>query len=131
MAKLTGYSKVAAINIGCGTYHFAIYDDGFDYQPGDTVYVSGNGDKIGTITEIMTAEEASNRFNKNITAEVICKVFTSAYDKRVEKRKNAEKIRKKMDSVIKQMDEENKYEMYAERNPELKGLLEVYKELVR
>lgn len=35
-----------------------------------------------------------------------------------------------MDAMIKQMDETNKYEMYAEQNPELKELLESYKELV-
>ena len=35
-----------------------------------------------------------------------------------------------MDQVIKQMEENNKYEMYAERNPELKEMLNTYKELV-
>lgn len=131
MAKLTGYSKVAAIKFEFGgIYHFALYDDGFDYQPGDTVYTTSNGGKIGKIEEIMTSEEASNRFNENITAEVICKVDTSAYSKRVENRKEAEKIKQKMNHIIKQIDEDNKYEMYAERNPELKRLLEAYKELI-
>lgn len=40
--KLAGFNKVAAIKQGYGTYHFAIYDDGFDYKPCDTVIVSGN-----------------------------------------------------------------------------------------
>ena len=39
-------------------------------------------------------------------------------------------MKKKMDAMIKKMDETNKYEMYAERNPELKELLGAYKELV-
>ncbi len=127
--KLTGYSKVAVVKMGYGTYHFAIYNDGFDYQPGDKVIVSGN-DQIQKIDEIITPEEAAARYNKNITAEVICKVDISSYDIRVVKRKQAADIKKKMDAMIKQMDETNKYEMYAEQNPELKELLESYKELV-
>lgn len=54
---------------------------------------------------------------------------TSAYEERVAKRKEATELKKKMDQVIKQMDESNKYEMYAERNPELKDMLETYKKL--
>lgn len=129
MAKLTGFEKVAVIKQGYGVYHFAIYNDGFDYQPGDTVIVSGNN-QIQKIYEIITQEESIQRFDKNITAEVICKVDTSSYDNRVEDRKRAVDVKKKMDTMIKKMDETSKYEMYAERNPEFKELLEAYKELV-
>lgn len=129
MAKLTGYNKVAVIKQGYGVYHFAIYNDGFDYQPGDKVLVSGNK-QLQVIDEVITPEEAIQRFDKNITAEVICKVDISSYDNRVEDRKQAADVKKKMDTMIKKMDETNKYEMYAERNPELKELLETYKELV-
>lgn len=129
MAKLTGFEKVAVIKQGYGVYHFAIYNDGFDYQPGDTVIVSGNN-QIQKIYEIITPEEAIQRFDKNITAEVICKVDTSSYDIRVEDRKRAADLKKKMDAMIRKMSETNKYEMYAERNPELKELFETYKELV-
>ena len=123
MAKLTGYNKVAVIRIGFGAYHFAIYDDGFDYQPGDVVFTSGNGDRIGKIEEIITAEETANRFNKNITAEVICKIDTSAYDKRVENRQNANKIKKRMEAIIKKVDVANRYEIYVELK-ELEKFLE-------
>lgn len=129
MAKLTGYNKVAVIKQGYGVYHFAIYNDGFDYQPGDKVLVSSDK-QIQTIDEVITPEESTQKFNKNITAEVICKIDTSFYDIRVEDRKRAADVKQKMDAMIKKMDETNKYEMYAERNPELKELLEAYKELV-
>ena len=86
---------------------------------------------VYTISEIITPEEASDRMsNKNITAEVITYVDTSAYDNRVAKRKEAEELKKKKDYIIKEMDENNKYEMYAERSPELKEMLETYKKLV-
>ena len=127
--KLSGFNKVAVIKKGYGTYHFAIYDDGFDYKPGDTVIVSGNN-QIQKIDEIITSEEATVRYKKNITAEVICKVDTSSYDIRVAKRKQAADIKKKMDAMIKEVDETNKYEMYADQNPELKDLLESYRKLI-
>ena len=131
MSKLTGYKAVAVIKQGYAFkhYHFAIYDDGFDYQPGDKVILSNSND-IWTINEIITPEEATARYNKNITAEVVCKVDTNSYEKRVQKRKAIEKLKRDMDKKIKEMDENKKYEMYAAENPDLKNMLEAYKVLV-
>ena len=132
MEKLTGYKQVAAIKLGCSIYYYAIFDDGRVYRPGDKVMVSGAASgTVHTISEIVDPEEAAKRMgNKSITAEVIAYVDTSAYEERVAKRKEATELKKKMDQVIKQMDESNKYEMYAERNAELKAMLEAYKKLV-
>ena len=131
MAKLTGYKQVAEIIQMGKPYYYAIYDDGRKYYPGDKVLVSGVASGVvQKIEEIITPEEAAKRMgNKNITAEIISYVDTSAYEERVEKRKAAEKLKKCMDKVIKEMEENNKYEMYAERNPELKEMLETYKKL--
>lgn len=130
--KLTGYKQVAGIKIGSSIYYYAIYDDGMVYYPGDKVLVSGVASgTVYTISEIIDPEEAANRMgNKNITAEIITRVDTSAYDERVEKRKAADKLKKDMDKVIKQMEENNKYEMYAERNSELAEMLSEYKKLI-
>lgn len=131
MSKLTGYKAVAVIKQGYANknYHFAIYDDGFEYQSGDKVILSNSND-IWTINEIITPEEATARYNKNITAEVVCKVDTNSYEKRVQKRKAIEKLKRDMDKKIKEMDENKKYEMYAAENPDLKNMLEAYKALV-
>lgn len=131
MVKLTGYKQVAAIKVGGSICYYAIFDDGRAYCPGDKVIVSGAASgTVHTISEVIDAEEAANRMGKkNITAEVIGYVDTSAYDNRVAKRKEAEELKKKMNHIIKEMDENNKYEMYAERNPELKEMLEIYKKL--
>lgn len=130
--KLTGYKQVAEIIQMGKPYYYAIYDDGRKYYPGDKVIVSGTASgTVHMIKDIIDPEEAANRMgNKNITAEVVAYVDTSAYEERVEKRKEAAELKKKMDQVIKQMDENNKYEMYAERNPELKAMLDTYKQLV-
>lgn len=134
MAKLTGYQSVAVVELGSGCckrdYYFAIYEDGTKYAVGDTVYVSGNGpDRIVTIKDFVTPDFVEENIPKGITAEVICKLNTAAYEYRVEQRKEAARIRKEMDKVIKEMDETKKYEMYAAENPMLKELLDKYNEL--
>ena len=87
MAKLEGFSKVAVVNYGgYSDYHFAIYEDGVDYQIGDMV-VCSNGSTPAKIKEIIDVNEATVRFNKNITAEIIGRVDTTAYDIRVDQRK--------------------------------------------
>ena len=135
MAKLEGYYAVAGTKVGCygKKYFYAIYDDGKTYKAGDKIVVSGANKGVLTIEEILTPDEC----NANITAEVICKVDTSAYDKRVEERKEAaerkkeaDKIKKQMDKMITEMDQTKRYEMYASDNPELAEKLKAYKELI-
>lgn len=135
MAKLEGYYAVAGTKEGYyeKKYFYAIYDDGKTYKAGDKIVVSGANNGVLTIEEIITPDEC----NRNITAEVICKVDTSAYDKRVEERKEkaerkkeADKIKKQMDKMITEMDQTKRYEMYASDNPELAEKLKSYKELI-
>lgn len=135
MAKLEGYYAVAGTKEGYygKKYFYAIYDDGETYKAGDKIVVSGANNGVLTIEEIITPDEC----NRNITAEVICKVDTSAYDKRVEERKEkaerkkeADKIKKQMDKMITEMDQTKRYEMYANDNPELAEKLKAYKELI-
>lgn len=125
--KLTGYDKVAVIKMGGINYYFALYDNSI--VVGDSVLVSGTCDKIIVVDEIITLEEAKARYNNTITAEVKCKVDLSAYDQRVKNRIKAMEIRKEMDKKIAEMDEMNKYTVYAERNPELAKMLEEYNSL--
>lgn len=129
VAKLTGFSKVAVVKQGCKKYYFAIYDDGTDYSLGDKVLVSGNS-QIQLIDDILSVEEATIEFGVNITAEIICKIDTKAYDERLARRQQAEQIKKDMDRIIKKMEEVNKYEMYANQNPKLKEMLDAYRKLV-
>lgn len=125
--KLTGYYAVAETVQGYGNkYYYAIYNDGNIYKVGDKVLVSGTCNDVLEITDILAPELIA----RSITAEVICKVNMSAYDKRIEQRKKAEKLKKLMDKVIKEMDEAKKYEVYAEQNPELAEMLNEYKSLV-
>lgn len=127
---LSGYKKVAMIRMGCTDYFYALYDD--DVKPGDTVLVSGGASNVvQKVADVLTADEAKEVCKKNIISEVICKIDTSAYDKRVADRKEAEKLKKEMDKVIKQMEETEKYELYAARYPEIFDMLVEYKKLVK
>lgn len=131
MSKLTGFKAVAVVKQGCSVYHFAIFDDGMEYQAGDKVAVSGaSKDYLLTINEVITPEEAAQRYSGNITAEVIDVVNMYNYEERVAKRKAAEDLKKSMDKAIKEMQEVDKYEMYAKQNPALKDMLDQYKKLV-
>ena len=129
MAKLEGFSKVAVIKFGGNyPYHFAIYDDGTDYQVGDYVVVSANSPNA-KIDEIISVEEAAKRSNKNITAEVIAKFDKSAYDKRVEQRKEKEKLKKELDKRKKEIQKKLDDEYYASKDETYAEMLRQYESL--
>lgn len=128
MAKLTGFKKVVVIKMSTGDYHYALYDE--TISEGDKVLVTGANKCVQIVKEIITVDEAEQRFRGNICEEVICKVDMSDYEKRVNCRTKAAELKQKMDAEIKKMQEVNKYEIYAKENPELAEMLETYKTLV-
>ena len=92
-SKLEGFSRVAVLKFGTSRpYCFALYDDGTDYKVGDMVVVSGSSSP-SVITDILTAEEAAEKTSLSITAEVIGRVDTTAYDRRVAMRKEKEALK--------------------------------------
>lgn len=130
MPKLTGYKEVAVIEIAGKDYHFAIYDDGQNYSVGDTVIVSGAARTgIREIKEIISIETAETRCAKGITAEVISKIDLLDYKKRVEYRRAESKLRNEINKAISKVDRETKLRLYSENLPEIKTLLDKYKEL--
>ena len=145
MEKLEGYYAVAVteqeleqvIGYNRRDYYYAIFDDGFKYDKYDNVLVSGVNHTVLMIKDIITPEEAREKCEKDITAEVICKVDFDRYNKRVEERKEAaerkkeaDKIKKQMDKMVEEMDKNKMYESYARFNPELAKKLKAYKELI-
>lgn len=129
MAKLEGFSKVAVIKFGGNyPYHFAIYDDGTDYQVGDYVVVSANSPNA-KIDEIISVEEAAKRSSKNITAEVIGRVDVSAYEKRVEQRNEKEKLKKELDNRKKEIQKKLDDEYYASKDETYAEMLRQYERL--
>lgn len=128
MAKLEGYSKVVVVKYGSCEYHFALYDDGNEYNTGDTVVFSGHSEPA-KIEEIISVEEAETRFKGNITAEVIGKVDTTAYEKRVEQRREKEKLKKEMDKRKKEIKARLDDEYYASQDEVYAKMLKEYTDI--
>lgn len=129
MAKLEDFKKVAVITLGyCTQYHFAIYDDGNDYKIGDMVALSNNNPNA-KIDEIISAEEARERYKGDITAEVIGKIDISAYEKRVTQRKEKEKLKKDLDKRKKEIQKKLDDEYYASKDNLYAEMLKRYESL--
>lgn len=145
MAKeLTGYIAVAGINLMGKEEYFAIYNDGYKYEKGDKVLVTGyRRGQILTIQNIITLDDMTHvHENEKITQEIVCKINPSAidmtaYEDREKRRKELAKIqykkhqlRQMMDNIIQSTKDDKKYEIFAETNPDFAKLLEEYKELM-
>lgn len=144
MAKeLTGYITVAGINLMGKEEYFAIYNDGYKYEKGDKVLVTGyRRGQILTIQNIITLDDMTHvHENEKITQEIVCKINPSAidmtaYEDREKRRKELAKIqykkhqlRQMMDNIIQSTKDDKKDEIFAETNPRFAKLLEEYKEL--
>lgn len=121
---LSNFKKLATTTLDGKEYMFAIYEDGVEYAPGDTVMVSGATREI-TIERIISVEELEP--NVKIRAEVIAKIEKSAlaaYKHREENRKELQSLNSKINNMITCMRKEDPdYEYYAAKNPVLKILL--------
>ena len=144
MAKeLTGYIAVAGINLMGKEEYFAIYNDGYKYEKGDKVLVTGyRRGQILTIQNIITLDDMTHfHENEKITQEIVCKINPSAidmtaYEDREKRRKELAKMQYKkhqlrqiMDDIIQSTKDDEKYEIFAETNSKFAKLLEEYKEL--
>lgn len=144
MAKeLTGYIAVAGINLMGKEEYFAIYNDGYKYEKGDKVLVTGyRRGQILTIQNIITLDDMTHfHENEKITQEIVCKINPSAidmtaYEDREKRRKELAKIqykkhqlRQMMDNIIQSTKDDEKDEIFAETNSRFAKLLEEYKEL--
>lgn len=133
MEKIAGFKRLAGIKFDGSNkkYYYALFDD--DIQKGDLVVVTGVAkDRILTVEDTIDVE--NENVSKYIPSdlkieEVICKIDTLKYDKRVQQRERMNILRKKMDAEIMKMQEINRYETYAENNPVLAELLIEYKRI--
>ena len=128
---LIGNYNVAMVKFLQGTntakgYAFALFDD--DVKVNDCVLCdTANGYGVAKIIEIIPKSEYEGT---KVTKEIICKVDFANYENRKENRTKALKLKSEMDKKIKEMQELAVFEMMAEKNPELKEMLEVYKGLM-
>ena len=129
MAKLEGFKRVAVVEQGTGCYkkdyYYALYGD---IHAGDNVLVTG---KASGETYVVKDVLSVNDINvpKSITAEVICKIDISAFNDRVNKRKQAEELRKRMIEKRKEIEACKDDDYYASLDSDYAAMLEEMKSL--
>ena len=128
--KITGNYRIAMVKFVDGgntytSYSFALFDDNINID--DLVLCdTTKGYNVAKVVNIVNQEEYSG---VTVTKEIICKVDFSDFNRRKEARKRKETIKNQMDRFVKQNQELVLYQMLAEKNPEMKAMLEEYKEL--
>lgn len=128
---LIGNYWVAIVNFVHGTnttkgYAFALFDTNVTVD--DLVLCDTScGYSVAKVVEIIPKSEYEG---VNVTKEIVCKVDFTNFETRKENRAKAAKLKVDMDKKIKEMQELAVFEMMAEKNPELKEMLEAYKELM-
>ena len=134
---LMGNYAVCSIKFIEGTnankeYCYALYDDSI--VAGDYVVVKSahHGMGIAQVCDIINKELITQSILDycNEGREVIAKFDMCAYEERVVNRKKAKQLKAEMNKKMKEMQELAMFEMMAEKNPELKEMLDAYKELV-
>lgn len=124
---LDGY-KVAMVKFIDGysnkEYSYAIYDNA---NIGQLVLCDNNN--IAEIVDIFDLDECTQKHATRPTKQIKCVIDDSAYKARVEKANRKIDLKKKMDERISQLQSEQFYAMFAEKDESLANLLAEYKEL--
>lgn len=128
---LMGNYRVATVKFVQGTnttsgYTFALYDNNVGVD--DLVLCdTAKGYNVAKVIEICSQKDYEG---SSPNKEIICKVDFTDFENRKENRAKAQKIKVEMEKKMKEMQELALYEMMAEKNPELKEMLDTYKGLV-
>ena len=113
-------------------YQYALYDNNIGVDDYVVVKSANHGMGIARVTGIIPSDYVTQQMRDycNEGREVVAKFDMSSYEERVEKRKKAKQLKAEMNKKMKEMQELAMFEMMAEKNPELKEMLDAYKELV-
>jgi hypothetical protein len=114
-------------------YHYALYDDNIYIDDYVVVKSANHGFGIARVVDIIPdgCVTQAMRDYCNEGREIVSRFDMCAYEDRVEKRKMAKQLKADMDKKMKEMQELAMFEMMAKENPELKEMLDKYKELIR
>lgn len=131
---MNGYEEIASVKFIEGTnttkvYHFALYNR--TVEVGDYALVKSNngyGASNYGVVKVVGIEAAAEYVGTAPTAEILCKVDLSDYEKRCEMRANRATLKKKMDKMVKDSQELLVYQTIANTNPEMAELLAAYRE---
>lgn len=108
------------------TYSYALYED---IPVGSIVVVQtgSHGFSLARIESIDTNPESKEKVRKN--RQVVSAVDFSAYETRKETLRRANELKTQMDSFLRELQTMHIYEMFAEKSPALKEMLDEFKTL--
>lgn len=124
---VTGKYRIGVVTFLKGTnttkrYNFALFND--DICISDVVLCdAATGYQVAQIVDIIDKDEY---VGSDVTKEIICKVDFSAFERRAAERKRKVELKKKMDKMVRDDKELVLYQMLAEKNPEMKSMLDEY-----
>jgi sulfate adenylyltransferase subunit 1 (EFTu-like GTPase family) len=120
-------AKVQFLDNPVPVYSYALYDS--NIFAGDTVVVQtgSHGFALAKIYEITDNPEAKKQVTKG--RQVVCKVDFTAYNARQDALRRANELKRSMDAMLREAQTMAIYEMFAEKNPSLKAMLEEFKTL--
>lgn len=128
---ITGDFKVAKVKFLNGTntyteYEYAMFDD---YEVGDIVVVASanHGLGIAKISAIITKDQAAT---KNFEREIVSRVNMETYENRKKNRNRINELKNNMDKRFNELNKIALFELMAEKDDELKNMLEEYKSLI-
>lgn len=119
--------EVAFLDNPATTYPYALY--GTDVCVNDIVVVNTGHHGLALAKVVFFPNEEDKR-EVQFGREVVCRVDTSKYDARVEARKRVAELKREMEKRMREAQELALYEMLAEKDPTLKGMLDEYKSIV-
>ena len=128
---ITGNFKVAKIKFLEGsntttTYEYALFDD---YAVGTYVVVKSahHGFGVAKIVEIISKEQATtNKFER----EIVTTFDMETYETRKKNRAKIQELNNRMDKRFQELNKIALFEMMAEKDDELKNMLDEYKNLM-
>ncbi len=128
---ITGDFKVAKIKFleGANTsviYEYALFDD---YDVGSYVVVKSahHGFGVAEIVEIIPKEQATT---KKFEREIVTAFDMEVYETRKKNRAKIQELNNRMDKRFQELNKIALFEMMAEKDAELKGMLDEYKSLM-
>lgn len=128
---ITGDFKVAKVKFleGSNTssvYEYALFDD---YNVGAYVVVKSahHGFGVAKIVEIIPKEHATT---KKFEREIVTAFDMEIYETRKKNRAKIQELNNRMDKRFQELNKLALFEMMAEKDPELKGMLDEYKSLI-
>lgn len=129
--EINGDFKVAKIQFLEGsnttiTYEYALFDD---YAVGTYVVAKSahHGFGVAKIVDIIPKEQAAT---KKFEREIVSKFDMETYETRKKNRAKIQELNNRMDKRFRELNKLALFEMMAEKDPELKSMLEEYKCLI-